>query len=396
MAYATENSAAVSRKAWPTTTGSEVCRTVWYVATSAGTKRRMQAALGIPGLAQQPIPFPWPARCPECSTHRRPSAGRWARRSPGPPHRGSHESDHQAGDDSFCEGPDSAVFMVHTPVGAERIKPPSLLRHPDNRCRLLARIQARPYRSSLSTTCNRTARAMTAASPAHPSVLFLELNEAERYWIDKFVGAGKLPVFGRLFADGKCLTTSIPDFDPQADRAWRTITPWIIWPSVYTGMKPSEHGIIAFGQDTTPIQGRCVWDVLDKAGVSTGVFGSLLSFPPRNAGSARYYVPESLADDPDCFPEEARPVQEFSVFTSRNYSESFARQYYEATRLLLEVHAQRRAHRHGGPDAASDPARDPARRRARARARDDPVVHLDRRVQESVFPPQARDSRRCT
>ena len=177
---------------------------------------------------------------------------------------------------------------------------------------------------------------MTAASPAPPSVLFLELNEAERYWIDKFVGAGKLPVFGRLFADGKCLTTSIPDFDPQADRAWRTITPWIIWPSVYTGMKPSEHGIIAFGQDTTPIQGRCIWDVLDRTGVSTGVFGSLLSFPPRNAGSARYYVPESLADDPDCFPEEARPVQEFSVFTSRNYSESFARQYCEATRLLLK------------------------------------------------------------
>jgi hypothetical protein len=177
---------------------------------------------------------------------------------------------------------------------------------------------------------------MATTSPTHPSVLFLELNEAEKYWIDKFVGDGKLPVFGRLFADGKCLTTSIPDFDPQADRAWRTITPWIIWPSIYTGMKPSEHGIIAFGQDTTPIQGRCVWDVLDKAGVSTGVFGSLLSFPPRSAGSARYYVPESLADDPDCFPDEARPVQEFSVFTSRNYSESFARQYYEATRLLLK------------------------------------------------------------
>ena len=177
---------------------------------------------------------------------------------------------------------------------------------------------------------------MTTTSSARPSVLFLELNEAERYWIDKLVGEGKLPVFGRLFADGKCVTTSIPDFDPRADRAWRTITPWIIWPSVYTGMKPSEHGIIAFGQDTRLIQGRCVWDVLDKAGVSTGVFGSLLSFPPRSSGSARYYVPESLADDPDCFPDEARPVQAFSVFTSRNYSESFARQYYEATRLLMK------------------------------------------------------------
>ena len=176
---------------------------------------------------------------------------------------------------------------------------------------------------------------MATASRNALSVLFLELNEAERYWIDKLAAEGKLPVFRRLLEGGVCLRTSIPDFDPAADRAWRTITPWIIWPSVYTGMKPRQHGIIAFGQDTTPIQGRCVWDVLDKAGVSTGVFGSLLSFPPRNAGAARYYVPESLADDPDCFPAEARPVQEFSVFTSRNYSESFARQYVEATRLLV-------------------------------------------------------------
>ena len=176
---------------------------------------------------------------------------------------------------------------------------------------------------------------MAHAPQEHPSVLFLELNEAERYWIDKLAAEGKLPVFRRLLDDGVCLKTSIPEFDPAADRAWRTITPWIIWPSVYTGMTPREHGIIAFGQDTTPIQGRCVWDVLDKAGVSTGVFGSLLSFPPRNAGSARYYVPESLADDPDCFPAEAMPVQKFSVFTSRNYSENFARQYVDATRLLL-------------------------------------------------------------
>ena len=127
---------------------------------------------------------------------------------------------------------------------------------------------------------------MAHASQEHPSVLFLELNEAERYWIDKLAAEGKLPVFRRLLEGGVCLRTSIPDFDPTADRAWRTITPWIIWPSVYTGMKPRQHGIIAFGQDTTPIQGRCVWDVLDKAGVSTGVFGSLLSFPPRNAGAA--------------------------------------------------------------------------------------------------------------
>ena len=177
--------------------------------------------------------------------------------------------------------------------------------------------------------------AMTGASRTHPSVLLLELNEAETYFIDKLVGQGKLPTFGRLLSAGQSLETFIPGFDAGSERAWRTISPWIIWPSIYTGMTPAEHGIIAFGQDTTSIQGRCLWDVLDRAGVSTGVFGSLLSFPPRNAGSARYYVPESLANDAACFPAEARPVQEFSVFTARNYSESFSRQVVDGTRLLL-------------------------------------------------------------
>ena len=183
--------------------------------------------------------------------------------------------------------------------------------------------------------CIACAVSIMESSQNNPSVLFLELNEAEKYFIDKLVARGKLPVFSRLLTAGVCLETCIPGFQTDAQRTWRTITPWIIWPSVYTGMTPDEHGIIAFGQDTTRIQGRCLWDVLDKAGISTGVFGSLLSFPPRSAGSASYYVPESLADDAACFPAEARPVQEFSVFTARNYSEGFSRQFFEGTRLLL-------------------------------------------------------------
>src|SRR5207245_9810692 len=109
----------------------------------------------------------------------------------------------------------------------------------------------------------------------------------------------------------------------------------VISRSVYTGMKREDHDIIAFGQDTTSLEGRGLWDVLDKAGISTGVVGTLLSFPPRNAGAARYYVPESLADDAGCFPGEARAVQGFCVFTSRTYSGTFARRGHDAKRPLL-------------------------------------------------------------
>jgi hypothetical protein len=133
------------------------------------------------------------------------------------------------------------------------------------------------------------------------------------------------------------VTTRIPTWQPTAPKAWRDISPWIIWPSLYTGLAPNEHGIAAFGQDSSSLRGRCIWDVLDAHGVSVGVCGSLMSFPPRSAGNARFYIPESLAEEAACFPDEARPAQEFCVFTARNYSESFGPKAVEALRLLLRT-----------------------------------------------------------
>ncbi|MBK7875872.1 MAG: alkaline phosphatase family protein [Planctomycetes bacterium] len=169
------------------------------------------------------------------------------------------------------------------------------------------------------------------------SVLFLEINEAEKYFLDKFVAEGKLPNLKRMLDGGVFFRTRVPGWDAGAEKAWRHISPWIIWPSVYTGMSPETHGLVGFGQDPANVVGRCVWDVLDGEGISTGILGCLMSYPPRTRGAGRYYVPESLADDPDCFPEEARALQEFCVFSARNYSESFSVKALEAVRLLLKT-----------------------------------------------------------
>lgn len=168
-----------------------------------------------------------------------------------------------------------------------------------------------------------------------PAVLLIELNEADGHFLDKWAGSGRLPAFQRMLDEGVRVMTRVPGWDGKAERAWRDISPWIVWPSVYTGMTPEEHGIVGFGQDTTALQGRCVWDVLDSAGVSTGVFGSLMSYPPRTSGAAEFYVPEALADDADCLPDEARPLQEFNIFAARNYSGGFGGKRLHAVRLLL-------------------------------------------------------------
>ncbi len=169
------------------------------------------------------------------------------------------------------------------------------------------------------------------------SVIFFELNEAERHFLDKFVAAGKLPNFARALGSGAIVRTRIPSWDPSEDKAWRKISPWIVWPSMYTGLAPEEHGLVGFGQDPAAIRGKCVWDVLDAHGIPVGVLGSLMSYPPRTSGAAAFYVPESLADTAECFPDEARALQEFCVFAARNYSESFGKSAVTAIKLLLRT-----------------------------------------------------------
>lgn len=162
------------------------------------------------------------------------------------------------------------------------------------------------------------------------AILF-ELNEAEGYFLDSFLGS--LPMFARMKREGAFVRTRISGVDRESPRAWRTISPWIVWPSMYTGLSPEEHEIVALGQDPSRLVGRCVWDVLAKAGVRVGVMGSLLSYPPRP--DAAFHLPESLADDDACVPEQARPLQRFLVETSRNYSEKVGLR--DAVRLAADL-----------------------------------------------------------
>jgi hypothetical protein len=151
-------------------------------------------------------------------------------------------------------------------------------------------------------------------------VLFLELNEATSYFVEKFIAAGKLPHFARILTDGGTPRTHIPDILPTDPRFTRKTSPWIVWSSVYTGMRADVHELVGFGQDTRHLAGKYIWDVLATAGRSYGVFGSLISFPPRP--DARFYVPESLANTSECVPEALRPLQDFFLFGAHHYSQT--------------------------------------------------------------------------
>lgn len=167
----------------------------------------------------------------------------------------------------------------------------------------------------------------------HPHLVIIELNEASEHFIRKFGAAGSLPWFSRFMDEGVLVRTTIPGIDDATGRYHRLISPWIIWPTVYTGLMPDEHEIVGYGQDISHLVGKWVWDVFNEHSLSHGIFGTLMSFPPR--GEASFYLPEALSDTADCTPEKMRALQELFLLAAHNYSGSFLSMAATATARLV-------------------------------------------------------------
>src|SRR5262245_31014375 len=107
---------------------------------------------------------------------------------------------------------------------------------------------------------------------------------------------------------GSPLATEVP---PHLD-------PWISWTSFYTGRPREEHGVRFLEQPPETVTGPRVWDLAADAGRSVGVFGSIMSWPPREVKG--FWVPGTFSPAPDTFPPELRPIQELNLTHTRAHS----------------------------------------------------------------------------
>lgn len=181
-------------------------------------------------------------------------------------------------------------------------------------------------------------------------MLVVELNEAEKHFLDKFIQENLLPTFKKLIENGCFLKTKAlshantnnqlgsqnlsgsmdfhdqEDTDSQKDLSTSDqsikINPGIIWPSVYTGLSASEHQIIGYGQKTDVLYGRCIWDKLNENKISTGLLGSLMSYPVRQNPYSLFYIPEATETN-DCTPKYYKSIQNFFLFIAHQRDEHF-------------------------------------------------------------------------
>ncbi|MEM6898909.1 MAG: hypothetical protein AAF583_03955 [Pseudomonadota bacterium] len=163
-------------------------------------------------------------------------------------------------------------------------------------------------------------------------IIFFELNEVPFRILDHFSKVMPESNLARL---------------RKACRAYETVaedsghlSPWITWPTLHRGVTNDIHEITDLGVDLTRVDKELppVWKILAESGVNVGMFGSLHSHPlPEDLSNYSFYVPDTFAAGPECFPKRYEAFQDFNLkmagMNGRSVSKKIA--FKEAARFLL-------------------------------------------------------------
>ncbi len=115
-----------------------------------------------------------------------------------------------------------------------------------------------------------------------PHIFFLQLNEINFDYIDRYIELGYLPNFKALFdKHGYVETTS--------ETEHHLANPWIQWPTVHTGLSYDEHKVFRLG-DIVKINHPMIYETLESNGVSVAALAAFNA--SNNTNNAKFFVPD--------------------------------------------------------------------------------------------------------
>lgn len=150
-------------------------------------------------------------------------------------------------------------------------------------------------------------------------IVLLELNEVPFRIFDYYCHSHPRSAFATKLPHCRQLETYASD---------SSLSPWITWPSVHRGVVDDRHSIQHFGQDLSTIDREFppVWQILAENGISTGVFGSLHTYPlPTDLENYSFYVPDIFAAGNECFPATIEAYQKFNLAMCRDSGRNVGR-----------------------------------------------------------------------
>lgn len=167
-------------------------------------------------------------------------------------------------------------------------------------------------------------------------IIMFELNEVPFRILDHFADLMPNSSLGKLKTKSRAYETYTEDTGH--------LSPWITWPSLHRGVHNEDHQISDFGIDTSLADKEFppIWSILARSSIKTGVFGSLHSYPlPHDLSNFAFYVPDTFAPSPECFPGRLRVFQDFNLkmagMNGLNVQSSIPLR--ESTRFLLNAYS---------------------------------------------------------
>ncbi len=139
-------------------------------------------------------------------------------------------------------------------------------------------------------------------------VVFYELNEVPRRVLVDYTTANPQSALAQIFNHSAVYETVTPDKGH--------LSPWITWPTLHRGVTNEQHLIQNFGQDLTEVNEEYpnYTELLARAGIKVGVFGSLHTYPlPADISRYAFYVPDTFANGSECFPDALTCFQDFNL-----------------------------------------------------------------------------------
>ncbi len=144
-------------------------------------------------------------------------------------------------------------------------------------------------------------------------IILFELNEVPWKIVDDYTSDHPDSALAGVMSRSTCFTSM------AADRGH--LSPWTTWPTFHRGVNDEKHMIASFGQDHEAADAEYppIWELLQRAGVSVGICGTLHSFPvPDDISDYSFYLPDAFATEPVAVPAELVTFQEFNLKMSRD------------------------------------------------------------------------------
>ena len=168
------------------------------------------------------------------------------------------------------------------------------------------------------------------------SIVLLELNEVPWTILDDHMRQRPGSALGRVLGRSRCFTSV------AADQGH--LSPWTTWPTLHRGVDGRQHLIASFGQDRQNADARFppVWSLLRDAGVSTGVCGSLHSYPPPpDLERYAFYLPDAFASEAVAHPADLVDFQAFNLAMSRRSARNIDTGVAKKDALRVLQHSRR-------------------------------------------------------